>query len=131
MNKLMLTVLMCFAFVVHADTSTADSLDVWKEAEPEVQVTVVPVAEPDSYKVNAVVTDLRTGTVLSRPELRVRAGTPARVEVGTEERIKLIFNVTVDASGESATYSWELRDNDLVRASESSTLVIAQSQHAH
>src|SRR5689334_5622774 len=122
MKKLCVLVPLALSSAALAAPTDTASADAWKGARPNVEISVAHAAAPDTYTVNAVVTDLRTGHVLAKPVMLTRAGMPARAEVGgvgVEGMASVAFTVTVDASGQTAAYSSEVRDNAEVVASQS------------
>jgi hypothetical protein len=129
MKKLFALALLALSFSAVADSAAPTSPDAWVGARPNIQIAVTRGATPDTYTVNAVVSDLRTGNVLAKPVVITRAGTPARAEiggVGAKGMVSVAFTITVDASGKTATYSSEVRDNAEVVASQSATLAVTQ-----
>ncbi len=128
MKKLSAAALLILSFSAFADSTTPVASDAWTGARPNVQITVSHGTAPDTYTINAIVSDLRTGNVLAKPVLVARAGSPARAEigsVGSKGMISIAFTVTVDSSGQTAAYSTEFRDNAEVFASQSATLAVA------
>ena len=129
MKKLFAVALFALSFSALAASADPVAPDAWMGARPSVQITVVHGTAPDTYIINAVVSDLRTGNVLAKPVMVTRAGTPARAEiggVGVKGMVSVAFTVTVDPSGQTAAYSSEVRDNAEVVASQSATLAIAR-----
>ena len=101
--------------------------DSWMGARPDVRVRVKPIRDTDTYLVSAVVTDTRDGRVLAGPTLTVKAGEPARVEVGTTgvpDAISLMFSVTVAPDGKSASYRSEVRNDSVVIAAQDAVLAL-------
>ena len=115
MRTLFAASLLALSLHAFADSpAPAVSPDAWQGAHPSLEINVTRGAEPDTYSIKAVVTDLRNDTILSRPELLTRAGSPARFElggVGIDGAISLKLEVTVDPDGQTATYASEIRDN--------------------
>jgi hypothetical protein len=129
MKKLFAVSLLAFSFSAFADSADRISSAVWLDAHPSVQIAVTHGDAPDTYNVNAVVSDLRTGKVLAKPALITRAGTPARAEIGadgTKGMVSVTLTVTVDPSGKTAAYSGEIRDNSELVASQSATLAVTE-----
>lgn len=129
MKKLFAASLLTLSFSALADSAAPVAPDAWAGARPSVQITVAHGTTPDTYNINAVVSDLRTGNVLAEPVLVTRAGTPARAEiggVGVKGMMSVAFTVTVDPSGQTAAYSSEVRDNAEVVASQNATLAVAE-----
>jgi hypothetical protein len=67
MKKLFAVALLALSFSAVADSAAPTSPDAWVGARPNVQIAVTRGATPDTYTVNAVVSDLRTGNVLAKP----------------------------------------------------------------
>ena len=129
MKKLFAVALLALSFSALADSATPVAPDAWVGARPNVQITVSHGTAPDTYTINAIVSDLRTGNVLAKPVMVARAGSPARAEVGgvgVKGMVSVAFTVTVDPSGQTAAYSSEVRDNAEVVASQSATLAVAK-----
>ncbi|MCI0351490.1 MAG: hypothetical protein L0Z53_18870 [Acidobacteriales bacterium] len=129
MKKLFAVALLTLSFSAHADSAAPVAPDAWMGARPNVQITVSHGTTPDTYTINAVVSDLRTGNVLAKLVMVARAGSPARAEiggVGVKGMVSVAFTVTVDSSGQTAAYSSEVRDNAEVVASQSATLAVAK-----
>jgi hypothetical protein len=129
MKKLFAVSTLALSFSAFADSADRISPADWLDAHPSVQVSVIRGDAPDTFKVNAVVSDTRTGKVLATPLLITRAGTPARAQIGadgTKGMVSVTFTVTVDASGKTAAYSSEIRDNSEVVASQSATLAVTE-----
>lgn len=83
----------------------------------------------DTYELSASISDLRTGQVLSEPKLIATPGKPAQVQVGAtgaEGMISVEFTVTIADSGDTATYSSQVKDNGVAISSQSFTLVVAR-----
>lgn len=117
--------LSCHAYADQRDP--VPSADAWIGARPSVEVSVHPGPDADTYRVNAVVTDLRSGQVLSIPMMLVAAGAPAKAEIGAvgiQGATQLAFSVTVAADGESAAYSAEVRSNGEVISAQHATLLV-------
>jgi hypothetical protein len=133
MKNLYAVALLAFPFSAIADSTAPVAPEAWDNARPDVQIAVVHGAVPDTYTVNAIVSDLRTGKVLAEPVLVTRAGTPARAEiggVGSQGTVSVAFAVTVDPSGQTAAYSSEVRHDAKVIASQSATLAVANRRCA-
>jgi hypothetical protein len=129
MRKLMIACLLALSFPAFAETPAPAAADAWVGARPSVQITVAHGDALDSYEIHAVVSDLRTGDVLAKPVILTHAGAPAVAEiggVGVEGMVSVVFTVTVDASGRTAAYSSEVRDNAEVIASQSATLAVVE-----
>lgn len=129
MKKLFAVALLTLPFSAFADSAAPSSSDAWHGARPDITVSVSPGDTPDTYRVSAVVTDLRSGTVLAEPVMAVRPGKAARAEiggVGTEGLVSVAFAVTVDPSGDTATYTSEVRNNAEVISSQSATLAVVE-----
>ena len=129
MKKLFAVALLALSFSALADSPTPVAPDAWMGARPNVQISVSHGAAPDTYTINAVVSDLRTGAVLAKPVMVAHAGSPARAEiggVGVKGMVSVAFTVTVDSSGQTAAYSSEVRDNAEVVASQSATLAVVK-----
>jgi hypothetical protein len=129
MKKLFAVSLLALSFSAAADSADRISPAAWLDAHPSVQISVTHGDVSDTYKVNAVVSDLRTGKVLAKPVLVTRAGVPARAEIGgdgTKGMVSVMFTVTVDPSGKTAAYSSEVRDNSQVVTSQSATLAVTE-----
>lgn len=124
MHKGLAATLLAFSGLASA-TATPDA---WIGARPSVAMTVAPVAGSDQFEVRAVITDLRNGAVLARPQLRARAGAPAQIEVGVSgspQAVRLNLSVTVAADGHRAVYQSEVFSNDTVIAAQRSELTLS------
>jgi hypothetical protein len=129
MKKLFAFALAAVSFSAFAASADRISPAAWLDAHPNIQIAVTHGDAPDTYNINAVVSDLRTGKVLAKPVLVTRAGTPARAEIGgdgVKGMVSVTFTVTVDPSGKTAAYSSEIHDNSEVVASQSATLAVAE-----
>lgn len=129
MKKLLAAALLVTSFSALASSAEPAAPDAWHGARPNVQIAVSHGDTADSYTINAVVSDLRTGKVLAKPVMVARAGAPARAEIGgvdVKGMVSVAFTVTVDPSGETAAYSSEVRDNAEVVASQSATLAVTK-----
>jgi hypothetical protein len=105
------------------------SADAWQDARPAVDISVSRGEAPDTYQVNAVVSDLRNGDVLAKPIMVIQAGKAARAEiggVGMDGFVSVAFAVTVDPTGETAAYTSEVRNNAEVVSSQSATLAVVE-----
>ena len=129
MKKLFATALLALPFSAFAASPAPASSDAWQGARPAVEISVSHGESPDTYQVNAVVSDLRNGTVLAEPVMLVQAGKVARAEIGgigAEGLASVAFAVTVDPAGETATYASEVRNNAEVVSSQSATLAVVE-----
>jgi hypothetical protein len=107
----------------------AGTAEDWHGVRPKLELSVHRGAEPATYVIKAVVTDLRDGRVMARPSLITKAGIPARADVGAVGDRGLMsvgFTVTVDAQGKTAAYSGEVREDAQVISSQSATLAVSQ-----
>ena len=70
----------------------------------------------DAYEARAIVTDLATEEVLSAPRIRFRRGPAgkAKIQSGTPDGLSIHMEVEVDALGETATYTAEIRRDETV-----------------
>lgn len=103
------------------------SADDWLNARPDAQVRVSRGSAPGTYDVKATISDLRSGKVLAQPQLVARAGQPAVVDVsarGAEGMVSVRFTVTVAPSGDTAAYTSEIRNDDVVVSAQSATLAV-------
>lgn len=108
----------------HPAPSNPDS---WMGAQPDVRVRVKSIRDTDTYLVSAVITDTRDGRVLSGPTMTVKAGVPAKVEVGTTgapDATSLMFSVTVAPDGKTASYRSEVRSNAVVVSAQDAVLAV-------
>jgi hypothetical protein len=75
-----------------------------------VEVDVQPAESPaGAYLCRATVTDLRSGEVLSAPQVAFPAGEEAQLRTGTSPGAEVLIRVTVAADGSRATYTAEVR----------------------
>jgi len=82
-----------------------------------------------TFQVKATVRDLRNGNVLSEPRLLVKAGVPAKAEIGaagTPGSTAIAFTVLVASDGKSAAYNSEIRSNGETVAAENAQLVVGE-----
>ena len=129
MKNLITVALLCMSSVVVANPSAPAQADLWTNPRPDVQVSVVRGKAMDTYELSASISDLRTGQVLSEPKLIATPGKPAQVQVGAtgaEGMISVEFTVTIADSGDTATYSSQVKDNGLAISSQSFTLAVAR-----
>ena len=129
MKKLLIIPALALSFAAAADSShpAPTNPDSWMDARPDVRVRVSPVRGSDTYLVSAVVTDTRDGRVLSGPNMTVKAGSPAKVEVGTTGTpgtTSLMFTVVVAPDGKTASYRSEVRSNDKVISAQDAVLAV-------
>ena len=99
------------------------------DARPDLKLAVTRGTAPNTYTIKAVVSDLRSGSVLATPVMIAHARAAARAEVGGVEvkgMVSVAFSVTVDPSGKTDEYSSEVKDNAGIVASQSATLAVAQ-----
>ena len=128
LKNLLAFALPALAGPVFANSTGTMNPDVWIGARPALKVSVAAEAS-DTVRVNATVRDLRNGKLLSEPVLVVKAGAPARVELGTTGHPAAVlvgFTITVAANGESASYMSEISSNDEVIATQEATLVVSR-----
>lgn len=128
MKTIFAVALLAVSVPAFAEGATTSS-DAWQGARPDIAVSVSQGDTPDTYKVNAVVTDLRSGDVLSEPVMVAYAGKAARAEIGgigTDGLMSIAFSVTVDHAGDTAAYSSEVRNNAEVVSSQSATLAVTE-----
>lgn len=64
MKQLFAVALLALSFSALADSAAPAAPDAWMGARPNVQIAVSHGTTPDTYTINAVVSDLRTGNVL-------------------------------------------------------------------
>lgn len=106
----------------------ASSAGDWRDARPDAQVHVSRGSAPGTYDVKATIADLRSGKVLAQPRLVARAGQPAVVDVGAkgaQGMVSVHLTVTVASSGDTAAYTGEVRDNDVVVSAQRATLAVS------
>ncbi|MGY4516906.1 hypothetical protein [Lysobacter sp. HA18] len=100
----------------------------WAGARPAVNVSVAR-AGANTFRVSATVRDLRNNNVLSQPVLVVKAGVPAKAEVGATGApgtSAVAFTVTVAPNGESASYESQIKSNGAIIATEEVTLAVGR-----
>jgi hypothetical protein len=98
----------------------------WKDARPSSSITVSPGGEPGVYVVRAKVTDLKTSKILATPELKTVAGTPATFELGIKDKVIIKFVVTINETGQEASYISEVRRNGELESSQEASLSLAK-----
>ena len=119
--------LLCVSALANAGSAGASAAD-WSHARPKIELQVKRMPAADTYAVTAVLTDLKSGQILSKPKLITHAGTPARIEVGAKDApgaVLVNIDVTVAASGSTATYVSEIRDNNEVMSSQVLTIAVS------
>lgn len=127
MNRLALALLALTFATAYAEGPVAQSPDVWIGAHPSVEISVRPSSTAGTFMIAAVVKDLRNGEVLSQPMMLVKAGAPAKLEVGARDvpdASALSVAVTVAGDGKTAAYSSEVRSNGEVVSSQQATLAV-------
>jgi hypothetical protein len=127
MNRLALALLALTFATAYAEGPVAQSPDVWIGARPSVEISVRPSSTAGTFMIAAVVKDLRNGEVLSKPMMLVKAGAPAKLEVGAQgvpDASALSVAVTVAGDGKTAAYSSEVRSNGEVVSSQQATLAV-------
>ena len=129
MKKLVALSLITFATLAHSETPhpAPANPDAWIGAQPSVRVSVKPLRGTETYLVSAVVTDLRNGPVLAGPNMTVRAGAPAKAEIGATgapDAAQITLEVTVAADGQTATYASEFRRNGSIVAGQQAVLAV-------
>lgn len=108
--------------------SAAPDAAAWTNARPNVKISVA-AAGAETYKVSAVVTDLRNSRILSEPRLVTKAGMSAKAEIGAKGQpgaTLVSFTVTVAPNGRTAAYSSEISANGQVIAAQQATLVVTR-----
>jgi len=129
MKRLAAVALLALPSAAFAASPSPTSSDAWQGARPAIEISVGHAEAPGTYRVNAVVTDLRNGDVLAEPVMVMQAGQAARAQVGgvgVEDLVSVAFAVTVDPSGESASYTSEVRNDAEVVASQRATLAVGE-----
>ncbi len=109
-------------FLAAANANSVADPD-WEQARLDVKVAVSHGSTADTYNVSAIISDLRTGKVLSEPHLVVKGGQPAKVQVGTTDS-SFEFTVTVAAAGDTAVYTAAVKRDGAVVGAQSATLAV-------
>jgi hypothetical protein len=92
-----------------------------------VEVTGNPVPEEEElYEIRAVITDLDTGSVVSKPRITARKGDEAAVRTGfvapSGELATLEMRFLISEDGKAIRYSWTLTSNGKVMSSHKAEL---------
>lgn len=82
-----------------------------------VSVSISPAPNrPDDCLCKAEITDLTDGKVIAAPTVIVKKGEVGRVSTGDHATYSLVFDLSIDKSGASATYSVTYSKKEIVVA---------------
>lgn len=129
MRKLFIASLALLPLLAAGADRSHSTPEMWRNAQPQLSINVKHGAQPETFDVITVVTDHRTGSILSEPRMTIKAGSWARVQLGATGApgdVSLSLAVTVDPSGENAAYFAKIHRHDAPTDSESGTIVVSR-----
>jgi hypothetical protein len=115
-------------FASAAEPAALPSHDAWLNVHPGISVDVHPAGKTNQYEINATITDLATGKVLTQPKLVINAGAPGIIQVGSTGLPGLVsvnLSVTVATDGATATYTSEIHSGTEVISSQKASISLS------